>query len=110
MTRNGLCRFVAAVFTVLSIAGTLGAASADDLQSLSRTCAPASDSDLWQQALDLDGQGKAAAQTGSSLCLDPTEIQEAGGCCMGHGGPAGCDAESHMVRCADGKKSKSCAC
>jgi hypothetical protein len=32
------------------------------------------------------------------------------GCCTGHGGPAGCDAETHKVLCADGKKSKSCEC
>ena len=62
---------------------------------------------LWQQALDLN----AAPQPGrAASCADPTQIQVAGGCCEGHGGPAGCDADTHRVLCADGKKSKSCSC
>ena len=93
-----------AIFLLLGMAGR---APADDLQTLSKTCA--GESDLWQQALGLDGAATAAAQS-APLCLDPTETQIAGGCCEGHGGPAGCDADTHRVLCADGKKSKSCSC
>lgn len=63
---------------------------------------------LWQEALDL-GQTGIPADTVAS-CTDPTQIQVAGGCCEGHGGPAGCDADTHRVKCADGKKSRSCSC
>jgi len=109
MTLNGWRQLVAVISMLFCIAFA-GSVRADDSQAQSGTCATASDTDLWQQALDLDGGAKVAAQTGPSLCLDPTQTQEAGGCCSGHGGPAGCDAETHKVICADGKKSKSCGC
>jgi hypothetical protein len=114
MTLNGWRHLVVVVSMLLCMASG-SSARADDLQAQAGTCATASDTDpsgtdIWQQALDLDGGAKAAAQTGPSLCLDPTQTQVAGGCCSGHGGPAGCDADTHKVICADGKKSKSCGC
>jgi hypothetical protein len=84
------------------------AAFADGPASQTQLCG--GQGDLWQQALELDRpapqNGIARAQT----CADPTRIQVAGGCCQGHGGPAGCDTATHRVLCADGKRSKSCSC
>ena len=110
MARNGWRRLVVAAFVLLCVIGMSGAAPAGDPLGSPHTCATGRSGGLWQQTLDLDSDGKAAGQSAPSLCLDPTQVQEAGGCCTGHGGPAGCDAETHKVICADGKKSKSCSC
>ena len=87
----------------------VAAASAEDPAQQLRGCVGHSEGDLWQQALEI-APGKPSLDNSAASCADPTRVQEAGGCCTGHGGPAGCDPETHKVLCADGKKSKSCEC
>jgi len=94
-----------ALVLALTIGFAATASLADDPVASTQLCGT---DNLWQQALDL---GQSGGQSGTvASCTDPTQIQVAGGCCEGHGGPAGCDADSHRVKCADGKRSKSCTC
>jgi hypothetical protein len=102
--------FKTAIAVVMALTCVLAATvgRADGPASQVQLCGPNS---LWQQALDLDqAAAPPAGVADAQSCADPTQIQEAGGCCSGHGGPAGCDAETRKVICADGKKSKSCSC
>jgi hypothetical protein len=96
---------VVALVLALAIGLAATASLADDPAARTQLCGK---DGAWQQALDQAAapQGAATAQS----CADPTLIQTAGGCCEGHGGPAGCDAATHRVLCADGKKSRSCSC
>ncbi len=94
-------RFLAPALA-LAIGLASGIAIADGTASPAQLCGV---DPLWQQALD-----QAAPAASAPSCADPTQVQIAGGCCEGHGGPAGCDEDTHRVKCADGKKSKSCSC
>jgi hypothetical protein len=94
-----------ALVLALTIGFAATATLADDPVAQTQICGQHG---LWQQAFDLGQTGTPAGTTSS--CADPAPIQVAGGCCEGHGGPAGCDAASHRVLCADGKRSKSCTC
>jgi hypothetical protein len=93
-----------APFLALMIGLTATASYADDAATQTQACGGG---DPWQRALD---PGIASQPVPTASCADPTRIQVAGGCCEGHGGPAGCDTDTHRVLCADGKKSKSCSC
>jgi hypothetical protein len=101
-------RTAIALVTALTCAIVTTVACADSPAPQTQLCGGGN---LWQQALDLDpATAPQADVVPAQSCADPTQIQEAGGCCSGHGGPSGCDAETHKVICADGKKSKSCGC